>query len=245
MVSVLPQLKELKGVALDFLFPRFCVGCGKEGQYICDSCQSSLARIDAPVCPKCGKPLLFTPNSFEIDSLLCSGCVDWQADIDAIRSPYRFEGVIRKAVHEFKYRNLRAIARQLASLLSNYLVTADSMPGDVLVPVPLHSKRLRERGYNQSFLLAKELSNLTGSRVNDTCLERNVYNVPQAKTRNVEERRLNVIGIFTCKNEDLRDKKVLLIDDVTTSGATLNACASALKIAGAMSVCGLTLAREI
>jgi ComF family protein len=245
MVSVLPQLKELKGVALDFLFPRFCVGCGKEGQYICDSCQSSLARIDAPVCPKCGKPLLFTPNSFEIDSLLCSGCVDWQADIDAIRSPYRFEGVIRKAVHEFKYRNLRAIARQLASLLSNYLVTADSMPGDVLVPVPLHSKRLRERGYNQSFLLAKELSNLTGLPVNDTCLERNVYNVPQAKTRNVEERRLNVIGIFTCKNEDLRDKKVLLIDDVTTSGATLNACASALKIAGAMSVCGLTLAREI
>jgi ComF family protein len=119
------------------------------------------------------------------------------------------------------------------------------MPGDVLVPVPLHSKRLRERGYNQSFLLAKELSNLTGLPVNDTCLERNVYNVPQAKTRNVEERRLNVIGIFTCKNEDLRDKKVLLIDDVTTSGATLNACASALKIAGAMSVCGLTLAREI
>ena len=245
MVSVLPQFKELKGVALDFLFPRFCVGCGKEGRYICNSCRSSLARIEAPICLKCGKPLLFSTDSFEIGRLLCSNCVDWKADIDAIRSPFKFEGVIRKAVHEFKYRNLRAIAGQLASLLGEYLVTECPISADVLVPVPLHSKRLKERGYNQSFLLANELSNFTGLPVNDSCLERNVYNVPQAKTKNVEERRQNVIGIFACKNGDLKDKKVLLIDDVTTSGATLNACAAALKTAGAASVCGLTLAREI
>ena len=177
--------------------------------------------------------------------LLCPSCVNWEADIDAIRSPFRFEGVIRKAIHEFKYRNLRAIAGQLANLLGDYLIVADPIPCEVLVPVPLHGKRLKERGYNQSALLAKELSRLTGLPVNDSCLIRSRYNVPQAKTRNVEERRQNVIGIFTCKNKDLRDKKVLLIDDVTTSGATLNACASVLKTAGAMSVWGLTLAREI
>ena len=234
---MLPQLNELKGVALDFFFPRFCVGCGKEGDFICGSCQASLARIEAPVCPKCGKP--------QTNQMLCTGCMSWEADIDAIRSPFRFEGVIRAAIHEFKYRNLRAIAGRLAHLLDEYLITSDPVPCEVMVPVPLHEKRLRERGYNQSRLLAKELSRLTGLPVNDGCLIRNCYNVPQAKTKNVEERRQNVVGIFTCKNKDLCDKKVLLIDDVTTSGATLNACAAALKATGVMSVWGLTLAREI
>ena len=236
MVSVLPQLKELKGVALDFLFPRFCVGCGKEGDFICNSCQASLARIEAPICVQCGKP--------QADSMLCSGCVNWKADIDAIRSPFRFEGVIRKAVHEFKYHNLRAISGQLAHFLGDYL-TDNPISYDVIVPVPLHRKRLKERGYNQAALLSTELSNITGIPVNDTSLVRCIYNMQQAKTRNVEERRQNVIGIFSCLNEELFEKKVLLIDDVTTSGATLNACASVLKKAGATSVWGLTLAREI
>jgi ComF family protein len=236
MVSVLPQLTELKGVALDFLFPPFCVDCGKEGDFICSACQASLVRIEPPVCPKCGKP--------QINEMLCVNCANWEADIDGIRSPFRFEGVIRKAIHEFKYRNLRAIAGRLAKLLSEYMVE-NPVPCEVFVPVPLHSKRLKERGYNQSALLAKELSRLTGLPVDSSCLIRNSYNVPQAKTRNVEERRQNVIGIFSCKSEDLRNKKVLLIDDVTTSGATLDACASVLKTAGAMSVWGLTLAREI
>ena len=240
MVNVLPQLNGLKGVALDFLFPRFCVGCGKEGDFICNSCRTELARIEAPVCPKCGKPQT-NPSG----QLLCSNCVDWAADIDGIRSAFRFEGTIRTAVHEFKYRNLRAIAGQLANLMGDYLTAEEPIPCDVLVPVPLHPKRLRERGYNQSLLLVNELSKLTGSPVNDSCLVRKVYNVPQAKTRSVEERRQNVIGIFASVNEDLREKKVLLIDDVTTSGATLNACASALKNGGALSVWGLTLAREI
>jgi ComF family protein len=121
----------------------------------------------------------------------------------------------------------------------------NGVPFDVIVPVPLHPKRLRERGYNQSLLLANELGKLTGFPVNDSSLVRKIYNVPQAKTGSVEERRQNVIGIFSCVNEDLLEKKVLLVDDVTTSGATLNACASVLKAGGAMSVWGLTLAREI
>jgi ComF family protein len=238
MVSVLPQLNELKGAALDLLFPRFCVGCGKEGNFICAACQASLPRIEMPVCPKCGKPQTDSADS------LCSVCVNWASDIDAIRTPFRFEGLIRKAVHEFKYRNLRAIAGQLGLLLADYL-KENPIPCDIIVPVPLHPKRLRERGFNQSALLAFELSKLTGISVNNTSLIRSVYNVQQAKTANVEERRKNVIGIFKVVDVDLREKKVLLIDDVTTSGATLNSCASLLKSAGAASVCGLTLAREI
>ena len=206
MVSVLPQLKELRGAALDFLFPRFCVGCGKEGDFICDSCQASLARIETPICPQCGKPQTNFSPSLELNTMLCSSCVNWKADIDAIRSPFRFEGVIRKAVHEFKYRNLRAIDGQLAHFLGDYLAE-NPIPYDVIVPIPLHRKRLKERGYNQSALLANELSRLTGLWVNETCLVRTVYNVPQAKTRNVEERRQNVIGIFSCLNEDLFEKR--------------------------------------
>ena len=244
MVIVLPQLQGLRGAALDFFFPRFCVGCGKEGDFICNSCQASLARIEAPICPLCGKPQTNSSPSPEFNTMLCSGCINWKADIDGIRSPFRFEGVIRKAVHEFKYRNLRAIAGQLAHFLGDYL-TDNPISYNVIVPVPLHRKRLKERGYNQAGLLANELNRLTGIPVNETSLVRCLHNMQQAKTRNVEERRQNVIGIFSVINDDLLKKKVLLIDDVTTSGATIDACASVLKKTGTTSVWGLTLAREI
>ncbi|MBN1643683.1 MAG: ComF family protein [Dehalococcoidales bacterium] len=236
MVNVLPQLIQLKGAALDLLFPRFCVGCGREGDFICNSCLTSLARIEPPVCPKCGRP--------QKNYGLCSSCLDWQSDIDGIRSPFKFEGVMRKAIHDFKYRNLRAITVTLARLLNDYLV-ANPIPCDVLVPVPLHDKRVRERGYNQSSLLAGELGKLTGLPVNEDCLARVGHNLPQAKTGSVEERRQNVKGIFICRNNILKDRDVLLIDDVATSGATLNACAAALKEIGVPTVWGLTLAREI
>jgi len=122
---------------------------------------------------------------------------------------------------------------------------ANALPGDVLVPVPLHPRRLRQRGYNQSVLLARELAQLTGLPVIEDCLCRSRNSLPQARTATVEERRDNVIGAFICKNEKLAGAGVILIDDVCTTGATLEACASALKIGGTESVWGLTLAREV
>jgi len=113
------------------------------------------------------------------------------------------------------------------------------------VPVPLHQKRLRERGYNQSSLLAKELGKLTNLPVVDDCLIRQRHAPPQARSATVEERRSNVAGAFVCRDHRLQDKQVLLIDDVSTSGATLDAGAAALKATGATSVWGLVLAREI
>ncbi len=151
---------------------------------------------------------------------------------------------MRQVVYQLKYRNIRALAEPLAQLMFDYLVSSP-VPGEVLVPVPLHRKRLRERGYNQSGLLAKELGRLIRLPVVDDCLARERYAPPQARTSNVDERRSNVAGVFTCRDSRLRDKRVLLIDDVSTSGATLDACAAALKTAGAASVWGLVLAREI
>lgn len=151
---------------------------------------------------------------------------------------------MREAVHQLKYRNLRAIAPLLAHLLRGYL-NESPLPGEIIVPVPLHQKRLRERGYNQSFLLARELGKRRGLPVIPDCLIRLRHVLPQARTANVAERRQNVAGAFACRDERLRGKAVLLIDDVATSGATLDACAAALKEAGAVSVWGLVLAREI
>jgi competence protein ComFC len=151
---------------------------------------------------------------------------------------------MRQAIHQLKYRNLRAIAQPLAELLHRYLVK-NPLPGEVLVPVPLHAKRLRERGYNQACLLARELSKLTGQPVVDGCLIRKREAPPQARAETVAERRANVANAFFCRNQKLKNKPVLLIDDVATSGATIDACAGAVKASGASSVWGLVLAREI
>ncbi len=132
----------------------------------------------------------------------------------------------------------------MAEMLVSYLAV-NPLPGDILVPVPLHRKRLRERGYNQSGLLAKHLGELTLMPVIEDCLIRNSYALPQARTQALTERRRNVSGAFSCRDGRLAGKRVILIDDVATSGATMDACAAAMKSAGAVSVWGLALSREI
>ena len=190
----------------------------------------------APLCPKCGRP--------QASGILCPSCWQLQTEIDGIRSPYRFDEVIRKAIHQLKYHNLKAISFCLAELLADYL-QSNPLPGEAIVPVPLHPRRLRERGYNQSSLLARELGKLTNLPVIEDCLIRVKEAQPQVKASNVEERRKNVSHAFICQNEKVSGKQIILIDDVCTSGATLESCASALKSKGASSVWGLTLAREI
>jgi competence protein ComFC len=236
MANVLPPITNLKRVALDLFFPEWCIGCGKEGDYICRTCRQGLPVITPPVCPRCGRP--------QSQGMICSGCSDVQSEIDGIRSPFVFNGIIRQAIHEIKYRNLRALVPSLAGLLHNYLVE-NPVTGNVLVPVPLHRKRWRERGYNQSALLARELGRLSGLPLVVDCLVRHNYAPPQARSAGVSERYKNVTDAFTCLDHRLQGKQVLLIDDVSTSGATLNACARALKAAGTTTVWGLVMALEL
>ena len=150
---------------------------------------------------------------------------------------------MRSAIHQLKYRNLRAIAGTLAGFLSDCYLSGP-VTADVLVPVPLHSGRLKERGYNQSELLARELSRRIDLPLIGNCLVRTRPAYPQARTTNAKQRWDNVVDAFSCPYRVLTGKRVLLIDDVTTSGATLDACAAAVKAAGAASVWGLVLARE-
>ncbi|MFQ5872912.1 MAG: ComF family protein [Dehalococcoidia bacterium] len=143
-----------------------------------------------------------------------------------------------------KYKNLRGIVVPLTGYLADVLWD-EPLPLDVLVPVPLHHKRLRERGYNQSELLARNLAKLVGADVVADALSKVKDTLPQARTANVEERRTNVARAFSCKAGSVEGKRALLVDDVTTTGATLEACASELKRAGAASVWALTVAREL
>jgi competence protein ComFC len=189
-----------------------------------------------PFCPRCGRP--------QASGIVCPSCWQRPTEIDGIRSPFRFDEVIRKAIHELKYRNLKAISPCLAELLADY-VKENLLPGEALVGVPLHPRRLRERGYNQSGLVAAELGKRIGLPVIEDCLIRVKQAQPQVKAVDVEDRRRNVADAFVCRDERVSGKQIILIDDVCTSGATLESCAAALKNKGAKSVWGLTLAREI
>jgi ComF family protein len=171
-------------------------------------------------------------------------CDDIAPELTALHSVFRFEGVIKKAVHQFKYNNLRDLAGPLGGYLAEYMKLHD-LTADALVPVPLHKSRLRERGYNQSELLAIMIHRLTDTPVFVDTLRKTRSTRPQAESQSVTDRRNAVADAFRCYNSSLTGRSVILIDDVATSGATLNACARALTAGGAAEVRALTLAREI
>ena len=217
---------------LDVFFPRYCLGCGREGDYLCQRCRVGLPFQKPPYCPACGKSLDHHPD-----------CDQLSAELLQLSSVFRFEGVIKKAVHQLKYNNLRDIGPTLGGFMTDFL-KSNSISGDVLVPVPLHKSRLRERGYNQAQLLAMSIHKSTGLPVFLDALRKIKATPTQADSASVEERRLAVVGAFGCYN-NFTGRRVILIDDVATSGATLSACATALAAAGAKEVRALTLAREI
>ena len=234
-MNLVASLDQLKRLVLDLLFPPWCVGCGARGNFICSSCRSSLPHLLPPLCDKCGKSLSFGD--------LCSDCENRYVEIEGIRSLFHFNGTVRQAILQFKYKNVKALAAPLAQLMAEYLCT-HPLPAEVLVPVPLHPRRLRERGYNQSSLLARELGKLACFPTVEGSLVRLKNTPPQTRTKSAEERQSNVAGAFICRDQRLGGRRILLIDDVCTLSATLEACATALKAAGATSVWGLTLARE-
>jgi ComF family protein len=121
----------------------------------------------------------------------------------------------------------------------------NQLVGDILLPVPLHDRRLKERGYNQSELLAREISKVIALPVKVNLVKRVKDNKPQARTVSVKERRINMLNAFVCTSSEVYGKDIVIIDDVCTSGATLESCAVALKAGGARNILGFTLAREI
>ena len=227
------HLEKLGRMVLDFLFPPKCVTCGKEGDFICNACLAASTPIRPPVCPVCILPL---------KSKRRCDCRYWQS-LDGLSSPFEFRGAVRDAVLHLKYQNLRAVVPRLAELMTGYLADRP-VPVDILTEVPMHPRRLKERGFNQSELLARALARRTGITYIRS-LERRRHTLTQVGATSSRLRRKNVEQAFGCTDCEVQGRRVLLVDDVATTGATLDACAGALKEAGAVRVRGLTLAREI
>lgn len=218
---------------LDAFYPLECVGCGNTGKVICEGCSANLSRLSPPFCRVCAAPGAFS---------LCPSCAVAIWHFDGIRAPFRYEGVIRQAILAFKYNGIKAAAPQLGALLADYL-QANPLPGDVLAAVPMHPSRRRERGYNQAELLARQVSRRCGLPYMGDLLVRTRRVDPQAGTASAAHRVANVansVGVGPAGAA--AGTRIILIDDVATTGNTLETCAQALERAGAESVWGLTLA---
>jgi len=227
------QWGRFRNALLNALFPPRCAGCGQLGQEWCATCRSRVQAIHDPVCPQCGRP--------QHNALPCSQCRHAPLEIDGIRSAVLFEGPLREAIHHLKYNGRTSLAGPLGSLLIVHW-QARPLPADVIVPVPLHPARLRERGYNQSTLLAEQLGKACDLPVVEAALTRIKATLPQV-TLNAEQRKANVQEAFEARADLVQGRQIVLIDDVCTTGATLDACSHALKQAGAKSVWALTLGR--
>ena len=162
----------------------------------------------------------------------------------AIRSAFRFEGTIRSAIHELKYRNVRALAPMLADHITPLLHDVEYSP-DLVLPVPMHRSRLRKRGYNQAALLAYPVAESLSLPVRTDILTRIKAGPSQVMSGSGEARWSSVQGAYLCTNGTVSGKRVLLVDDVCTTGATIEACGAALCAAGAAEVVAVTVAREV
>src|SRR5215212_6638333 len=232
----MPTLLQTAGrMALDLLYPPRCAVCGSNGSLLCDACLAGLPRTVGHRCDLCWLPVR--------DGIACHACAAHPLVLQHLRSALRYDGQVRHLVRAFKFAGQSSLAPPLAkALLETY--ETQGLRGDVIVPVPLTGLGKRLRGYNQAALLANELSRATGVPCVEA-LSRTRSVKEQARTASAEERRRNVIGAFAVRKRDaVAGKAVLLIDDVATTGATLDACARELLAAGASSVSALTLARE-
>ena len=218
---------------LDALFPMECVTCGASGNVICDKCAADLPLLLPPFCSICSAPG---------DFARCERCAASERWFDGIRAPYRYAGPIRQAILALKYGGVKAGSAQLGDLLAAYL-DDNPLPGDAIVPVPMHRSRRRERGYNQAELLARRMAQRGTLRYQDNVLIRTRHADPQAGITDPTLRASNIAGsIAVAPGVDASGGRFILIDDVATTGSTLSECAAALKKAGAESVWCLTLA---
>lgn len=237
------NLASIKQIILDLFFPKICINCGRKGDYICEDCLSLIDILDHQYCPGCRK---ITP-----EGKICQSCKKFlKLDRLYFASSYK-NPLVKEAISKLKYE---PFCKELSEPLANLIITHFQILGNienflekseyVLVPVPLDKRRLKWRGFNQAECLAKELSKVLKVPLISDCLIKIKETLPQVELKE-EKRKENIKGVFLIKNkEKIRKKKVLLVDDVYTTGSTLNECARVLKIAGAKEVFGVVIARE-
>lgn len=221
---------------LDIFFPKFCVGCGKYGNYVCENCVKEIEIVRTSTCPGCGKISSsgkFCPNCKKKLALVLSGII--------VAANYEV-GPTREMIHHLKYSGFTELADLLGELIVQRLAIENLSNDVILVPVPLHINKQTKRGFNQSELIAQYVSNRT-KILYINALSRIKQTESQVGLSG-DERRLNLERAFQCnKKSSITDKTIFLVDDVTTTYSTLNECAKELKSAGAKKVYGLVVAR--
>ena len=219
----------------DWLYPPQCGGCGKAGKRWCDECVGKVERITPPICPICGKK--------QRTEMVCDQCASEPPSFVALRSWAVYLGPLRRAIQRLKYQRDVAmgeiLARPLVDLLKNM-----NWSIDLIVPVPISLARLKERGYNQVSLLARPISLGLELPYRARALLR-VRETQSQVGLSAEERRLNVKGVFQAEPRLVTGKSVLVVDDIMTTGSTMNECSLALMRSGARQVFGVTLARSM
>ncbi len=221
--------------SIDWIYPPSCAGCGKPGSRWCSSCHLSIQLPEESCCSVCGLPLK--------QGDLCDACNQATRSFYQLRYWGIFDGSLRNAIHRMKYQNDIGLADVFHPFMCDALSKLN-WDFDLVVPVPLNHRRKRERGYNQSALLAKPIARFFHQSFSQNVLIRIKDTVSQT-TLNVDERKKNVSGAFTAVSNAVSGKKVLLIDDLATTCATVDACSSALISAGAKIVFAFTLARTL
>ena len=209
----------------------------------CEYCLDTFNVIDDPICEKCGLP--FDENTAP-PSGVCGNCLKAPLILDVLRSFGEYEGALRKAIIDFKFNGRREMVPALGEfILMADLKFSENENADIVVPVPLHSDRIKERGFNQAVDLARPLAKTRRAALSYDVLIRSRPTKPQVGL-STNQRKANVKGAFTVKKPDtVKGKKVILVDDIYTTGNTINECAKVLKKAGAKKVFAVTVARAV
>jgi ComF family protein len=240
-------LRRAGRMALDLLFPPLCIACRKpvgEPGGLCATCWQQICFLDGPLCDCCGLPFEFDPGGSDT---LCAACHARRPAFDKARAVMRYDAHSRGPILAFKHGDRLDLAPGFARWLrrSGRALLDEA---EIIVPVPLHSRRLWSRRYNQAGELARALARLTGKPLAVAALVRSRPTPSQGAMPSAKGRRRNVLGAFTVPRRHksaIAGRNLLLIDDVLTTGATVEACARALKRAGAEKVDVLALARVV
>lgn len=234
--SLKDRVYRVKSGILSLLFPLSCPICGKPSDSlglspICSECWKGIKRYSGPSCSICARPLI---SEY---SRICGECISDPPEFSTVVSYGLYSDTLAIAINLLKFSGIKRLSRPLAILL----LELDIPAVDVILPVPMTKKALIERGFNQSLLIAREISKRKGIPLDIDSLLKRKETLPQVGLK-AEERLKNLRGAFSVER-DIKGKKVLLVDDVMTTGATLRECSKALLKAGAERITGLVLAR--
>jgi competence protein ComFC len=233
--NLISTAHEIVNSVLEIVYPVYCGGCGRAGDVICKDCFDSFIPVENDLtCPVCGRWLG--------TKTVCGDCIQHERDFEEGFFGFHFEGRLREAIHSFKFQGRKDVGKCLVRLLAQRIASFSDR-FDCILPVPVTEKRLRERGFNQSFIIGDEISKVSMKPIYHSTLCKVKETMDQFSLRR-DDRKRNVRGVFVLRNADrIKAKRVLLVDDLFTTGFTAKEASGVVKKAGARSTLFFALAR--